>query len=78
MRIESSENPTSTNAVERTAIANPGGRNHHQAKPRLEVVAFADAETIVPQDTTDGSPKPRKDRAASVRMAPGTESARFA
>ena len=63
----------------RSAIAIPGGKNHHQTKLcNDEVKATCALDSIVPQEMVEGSPNPRKVNAASVRIADGTVMAVFA
>jgi len=64
----------STKESETRAIAIPGGRTHHHIEREPEISA---CWNMFPQDTTEGSPRPRNSRADSVRIAAGTVSAKL-
>jgi hypothetical protein len=55
----------------------PGGRRYHQA-PKLIAPAANASSSIEPQDTRNGSPRPRNDSVVSERMAIATVSVVFA
>src|SRR2546422_4147859 len=74
LKSVSREKPIITNASETRAIEIPGGSTHHQ----ICWAPFSSTRlSILPHDKTDTSPNPRKLRAASVRIAPGTANARL-
>src|SRR3989442_15802892 len=74
LNISSSEYPMRTKERERMAIASPGGRIHHQEPTAWAASALA---RMCPQEGTVGSPRPRKDNAASDKIAAGTVRARL-
>ena len=75
--IESSVFPIKKNPRAVNAIISPGGTIHHHI-PRDAASAVLASWSSCPQVGNDGSPKPRKLNAASVRIAAGTAIATLA
>lgn len=75
LSISSSANPIRMNESDSAAMQSPGGiAQYHVVK--APVAMLPDIEysySILPQDITSCGPSPRKLRAASVTIAPGTD-----